>query len=177
MSLDSKELRELIELIGRSNFVSFELEREGFKLRLEKGVGTAAGSTAGAVSVVPQPPAAGAPAAAPPAALAPASAQAAATPAQSALAPTASQEGPAAGLVQMTSPIVGTFYRQPSPDAAPFVEVGSRVRKGQVICIIEAMKLMNEIEAEIDAEVVEIVVANGQPVEFGEALFLLRPLA
>jgi acetyl-CoA carboxylase biotin carboxyl carrier protein len=77
----------------------------------------------------------------------------------------------------MTSPIVGTFYRQPSPSAPPFVEPGSKVRKGQVLCIIEAMKLMNEIEAEMDAEVVEILVANGQPVEFGEVLFRLRPMA
>ena len=81
------------------------------------------------------------------------------------------------GLVDLTSPIVGTFYRQPSQAAPPFVEPGSRVRKGQVLCIIEAMKLMNEIEADMDAEVVEILVANGQPVEFGEILFRLRPMA
>jgi acetyl-CoA carboxylase biotin carboxyl carrier protein len=77
----------------------------------------------------------------------------------------------------MTSPIVGTFYRSPSPGAAPFVEPGARVRKGQVLCIIEAMKLMNEIEAELEAEVVEVCVENGQPVEFGEVLFRLRPSA
>jgi acetyl-CoA carboxylase biotin carboxyl carrier protein len=77
----------------------------------------------------------------------------------------------------MHSPIVGTFYRQPSQAAPPFVEPGSKVKKGQVLCIIEAMKLMNEIEAEMDAEVVEILVANGQPVEFGELLFRLRPMA
>jgi acetyl-CoA carboxylase biotin carboxyl carrier protein len=81
------------------------------------------------------------------------------------------------GLVDLTSPIVGTFYRQPSPGASSFVEVGDRVRKGQVLCIVEAMKLMNEIESEIDAEVVEILVANGQPVEFGEVLFRLRPMS
>jgi acetyl-CoA carboxylase biotin carboxyl carrier protein len=86
-------------------------------------------------------------------------------------------EAPGAGLVEMTSPIVGTFYRQPSPSAPPFVEPGTKVRKGQVLCVIEAMKLMNEIEAEIDAEVVEVLVANGQPVEFGEVLFRLRPMA
>ena len=81
------------------------------------------------------------------------------------------------GLVDLKSPIVGTFFRQPSPGAPPFVEPGSKVKKGQVLCIIEAMKLMNEIEAEMDAEVVEIPVANGQPVEFGEVLFRLRPMA
>jgi acetyl-CoA carboxylase biotin carboxyl carrier protein len=86
-------------------------------------------------------------------------------------------EGTPSGLVDMTSPIVGTFYRQPSQAAPPFVEPGSKVKKGQVLCIIEAMKLMNEIEADMDAEVVEILVANGQPVEFGEILFRLRPMA
>lgn len=78
-------------------------------------------------------------------------------------------------LVTVTSPIVGTFYRSPSPDAPPFVEVGTKVKKGQVLCIIEAMKLMNEIESEIDGVVVRILVENGQPVEYGEPLFLLEP--
>jgi acetyl-CoA carboxylase biotin carboxyl carrier protein len=166
--LDPNELRELIELISRSNFVTFELEREGFKLKLEKG-----GATAPSQVVV-------VPAAAPPAPVTPAAGTplVAASAAAPAPAPTAPAAEPAdAGLVEMTSPIVGTFYRQPSPSAPPFVEPGSKVRKGQVLCIIEAMKLMNEIEAEMDAEVVEILVANGQPVEFGEVLFRLRPMA
>lgn len=79
-------------------------------------------------------------------------------------------------LVTVTSPIVGTFYRAPSPDAAPFTEVGARVKKNQVICIIEAMKLMNEIESEVDGIVVKILVENGQPVEYGEPLFLIEPV-
>ncbi len=79
-------------------------------------------------------------------------------------------------LFTVTSPIVGTFYRASSPDAEPFVEVGSRVQKGQVLCIIEAMKLMNEIESEVDGVVVRILVENGQPVEYGEPLFLIEPL-
>lgn len=79
-------------------------------------------------------------------------------------------------LVTVTSPIVGTFYRAASPDADPFVEVGTRVQKGQVLCIIEAMKLMNEIESEVDGVVVRILVENGQPVEYGEPLFLIEPL-
>lgn len=79
-------------------------------------------------------------------------------------------------LVTVTSPIVGTFYRAPSPDAEPFVEVGSKVTKGQVLCIIEAMKLMNEIESEVDGIVVKILVENGQPVEYGEPLFLIEPV-
>ena len=79
-------------------------------------------------------------------------------------------------LITVTSPIVGTFYRSPSPDAPSFVEVGLRVKKGQVLCIIEAMKLMNEIESETDGIVVKVLVENGQPVEYGEPLFLIEPV-
>ena len=79
-------------------------------------------------------------------------------------------------LFTVTSPIVCTFYRSPSPDAAPFVEAGVRIRKGQVLCIIEAMKLMNEIESETDGILVKALVENGQPVEYGEPLFLIEPL-
>ncbi len=78
------------------------------------------------------------------------------------------------GLHPIKSPIVGTFYRAPSPDADPFVDVGSRVKKGDVLCIIEAMKLMNEIESDIDGTVEKILVDNGQPVEYGQVLFLIR---
>jgi acetyl-CoA carboxylase biotin carboxyl carrier protein len=167
--LDGKELKDLIELISKSNFVTFELEREGFKLKLEKGTaGSATVASAPAPRAIPAAPAgAAAPAATPPSA----------APAPPSAAPPAATESAPSGLVEMTSPIVGTFYRQPSQAAPPFVEPGSKVKKGQVLCIIEAMKLMNEIEAEMDAEVVEILVANGQPVEFGEILFRLRPMA
>jgi acetyl-CoA carboxylase biotin carboxyl carrier protein len=79
-------------------------------------------------------------------------------------------------LITVTSPIVGTFYRSPSPDAPVFIEVGVRIKKGQVLCIIEAMKLMNEIESETDGIVVKALVENGQPVEYGEPLFLIEPL-
>jgi acetyl-CoA carboxylase biotin carboxyl carrier protein len=79
-------------------------------------------------------------------------------------------------LVTITSPIVGTFYRAPSPDAPPFVDTGAKVKKGQVICIIEAMKLMNEIESEVDGVLVRTLVENGQPVEYGEPLFLIEPV-
>ena len=78
-------------------------------------------------------------------------------------------------LFTVASPIVGTFYRAPAPDAAPFVEVGARVKKGQVLCVIEAMKLMNEIESEMDGVIARILVENGHPVEYGEPLFLLDP--
>ncbi len=79
-------------------------------------------------------------------------------------------------LITVTSPIVGTFYRSPSPDAPPFIDAGMRIKKGQVLCIIEAMKLMNEIESEADGIVVKALVENGQPVEYGEPLFLIEPV-
>jgi acetyl-CoA carboxylase biotin carboxyl carrier protein len=168
--LEGKELRDLIDLISKSNFVTFELEREGFKLKLEKGSGPVLSTPAAAL-----------PARAQPAVSAPAEPGVVAGGSETAPAVVALRppivEGAPSGLVEMTSPIVGTFYRQPSHAAPPFVEPGSKVKKGQVLCIIEAMKLMNEIEADMDAEVVEILVANGQPVEFGEILFRLRPMA
>jgi acetyl-CoA carboxylase biotin carboxyl carrier protein len=79
-------------------------------------------------------------------------------------------------LITVTSPIVGTFYRSPSPDAQSFVDTGQKIKKGQVLCIIEAMKLMNEIESEVDGVMVKALVENGQPVEYGEPLFLIEPL-
>lgn len=88
---------------------------------------------------------------------------------------TPAQEEDAQRLITVTAPIVGTFYRSPTPDAGPFVETGSPVKKGQVICIIEAMKLMNEIESEVDGLVVKCLVGDGHPVEYGEPLFLIEP--
>ena len=151
--MDSKEIRELIELISRSNFKTFELERKDFRLRLVK-------NEPGVVSATSELPV-------------PAQSPATAVPTPPAAGPevTAAAEG----LVELQSPIVGTFYRAAGPDADPFVDIGSRVKKGQAVCIVEAMKVMNEIEAEFDGEVVEVVVTNGQPVEFGEVLFRLRP--
>jgi len=155
--VDPKDIRELIELISRSDFAEFELEGKGFKLKLvRQGVSTAAAETS-------RPKALPSPGPAAPAVVAEA---------EPATLTVAADEG----LVDSRSPIVGTFYRAASPDAPPFAEVGSRVRKGQVVCIVEAMKVMNEIESEIDAEVVEAPVANDQPVEFGETLFRLRPV-
>ncbi|MDA8088251.1 MAG: acetyl-CoA carboxylase biotin carboxyl carrier protein [Nitrospiraceae bacterium] len=78
-------------------------------------------------------------------------------------------------LITITAPLVGTFYRAPTPEAPSFVEIGSFVKKGQVLCIVEAMKLMNEIESEIEGQVVKVLVENGQPVEYGEPLFLIEP--
>lgn len=157
--MDSKEIRELIEIISRSSFQTFELEREGFRLKLVK----AASADAAEAARGPAPRGLAEAVVAP---SAPAALEVAAPPTSTA---------PAAGLLELRSPIVGTFYRAPGAEAPPLTEVGSSVRKGQVLCIVEAMKVMNEIECEIDGEVVEIPVANGQPVEYGEVLFRFRP--
>jgi acetyl-CoA carboxylase biotin carboxyl carrier protein len=150
--LDS-EIKELMEYIEKSSFVEFELERDGFKIKLVKRTQSSAnGPVAPAIAAVPG--AGGLPA-----------------PVLEVARPVAA-ESPGEHIVK--SPIVGTFYRSSSPGTRPFVEVGDRVRKGQVLCIVEAMKLMNEIESDGDGDVIEVLVANGQPVEFGEPLFKLR---
>ena len=163
--MEPHEIRELIELISHSNFSTFELERDGFRIRLVKGEsGSPAAASTGAVhveSTAESPPAAALP---PPAA----------SPAPSA---PAEPQGRPAELYELRSPIVGTYYSARSPGAPNFIEVGGRVSQGQVLCIVEAMKVMNEIESEIAAEVVEIPVKNGQPVEYGEVLVRLRPLS
>jgi acetyl-CoA carboxylase biotin carboxyl carrier protein len=146
MILDD-ELKQLMEYLENSSFVEFEIEREGVKLKL-----------------VRRPPYATDPAPAPVMAVA------AAPVATPAAVPAA--ESPDLHLVR--SPIVGTFYRASAPDAKPFANPGDRVSKGQVLCIVEAMKLMNEIEADCDGEVLEVLVTNGQPVEYGEPLFKIR---
>src|SRR5262245_45041422 len=158
--MDKKELQELMDFISQSNFVEFELEREGFKLKLVKeGARLALPSNNNSAPGQHAPTHAEAAAPAPPA-----------TPAPAAAAP-ATQS---ADIFQEVSPMVGTFYRASNPSAPPFVQVGDIVEKGQVLCIIEAMKLMNEIEAEVAGEVIDIPVSNGQPVEYGEVLFRIR---
>ena len=160
--MDPKEIREIIELISRSNFASFELEGEGFKLKLVKEqIAAPAGSGLPVAAAANQAPVV--------VAAAPAAAAAAA--------PASAEPSNDDGTVLLRSPIVGTFYRAPSPEAPSFVEIGAKIKQGQVICIVEAMKVMNEIESEMEAEVVDVLVANGQPVEFGEVLIRLRPLA
>ncbi len=156
--LTFEQIKELIELVAQNRLQGIELERSGFRLKIDGQQAVPAAAhpmPAGAA-----PPAAGAPAPAPaPAPPAPAGTVAGAVP---------------AGAHVLTSPIVGTFYRAPSPDADPFVEVGSRVKKGQVLCIIEAMKLMNEIESDADGVIAEIYPQNAQAVEFGEPLFAIQ---
>ena len=160
--MEAKELRELIEMISRSNFATFELERDGFKLKLVKG--ETAQPAPVATVLAPAAPAA------PPAPVAAQEAvQASAAPAPPPAAPV-----PAPGLTDLTSPIVGTFYRAPSPEADPFAEVGQKVSKGKILCIIESMKLMNEIESDVEGTIVKIYPQNGQPIEYGENLFAVR---
>ena len=148
-----KEIHDLIEILSKSTLTQLEIEQEGFRLRLVKK----SAAPQAAVQVVSAPSvAADAPPAAPAAAPAP---------------PTAEEQG----LHEQSSPFVGTYYEAPSPDADPFVSIGGHVKKGQVLCIVEAMKLMNEIEADVSGEIVAALADNGQPVEFGEVLFHIRP--
>jgi acetyl-CoA carboxylase biotin carboxyl carrier protein len=167
--LTFEQIKELIELVAQNRLQGIELERSGFRLKIDgqpaQSVAASFSAETGAASVsVPAGSAGSHPApAAPPAAAPPPPAPASPVPA-----------GPPAGSHVLTSPIVGTFYRSSSPDAPPFVEIGARVRKGQVLCIIEAMKLMNEIESDVDGTVAEIYPQNAQAVEFGEPLFAIK---
>jgi acetyl-CoA carboxylase biotin carboxyl carrier protein len=153
MNLD--DIRQILDLVREHELAEFELERDGLKVRVRK-----AGHEVVAAPAMPV----GPPPAAAPAAVA--------APAAPALA--AADEPTAVDLAVVKSPIVGTFYRAPEPGARNFVEVGDRVRKGQVLCIIEAMKLMNEIECDADGEIAAAYVENGRPVQFGERLFAVR---
>ena len=158
---DMKDLRELIEFLKQYQVAEFDLDRGDLKIRLKFAQATA--PSAGIADLARLAAAVPAAATAPPAVPA-AEPVAAAPPAD-----------PDAGLHIVKSPIVGTFYGSPSPGAAPFVSPGDRVEKGQVICIVEAMKLMNEIESDAAGEVVKCYISNGQPIEFGQPLFSIRP--
>ena len=169
--LTFEQIKELIELVAQNRLQGLELERSGFRLKID---GQQAAPVM-AVTAAAQPAPAGIPGAAPAAAPAPAMiAASAAPPAAAPAAAGAASAAPQAGAHILNSPIVGTFYRASSPDSEPFVEVGSRVKKGQVLCIIEAMKLMNEIESDVDGVIAEIYPQNAQAVEFGEPLFAIR---
>ena len=147
--MNIKKIQELIELMNKNSLTEIEIEQEGVKVKLSK-------KAQGVIEQV----------------VTPVAAQAVAErPQEKAAAP-----GEAAkGLKEIASPMVGTFYRAPSPDTEPYAEVGDVVKKGDVVCIIEAMKLMNEVKAEISGRIVEIPVENAEPVEYGQALFLIEP--
>ena len=164
--MDLKELKEILQILEEKEITDFELEEEGMKLRIRKGPTPSANHASGpavAPLVATVLPSLGSVTAAVSALSSPVGAAAA----------TSAEAEP--GVTVVKSPIVGTFYRTPDPNAPPFVDVGDRVRVGQVLCIIEAMKLMNEIESEVAGEVVKVHRESGQPVQYGEALFSIRP--
>jgi len=155
--MNLEDIKEILALVREHDLAEFELERDGLKVRVRKS-----GRDAG-VSPVAVTPAQTVPVAAPLAA--------------ASLASTVSlpvEDPGALDLAVIKSPIVGTFYRAPEPGAANFVEIGQAIKKGQVLCIIEAMKLMNEIESDADGEIAAIYVENGRPVQFGDRLFSLK---
>jgi len=158
--MNQKELKELIEFLIEKDIAEFELERGDVKVRIRR-----AGEH---VSVVPAPHFAVHPAAAPALPMGTAPAPAAHAPAKETAPPVEE------GLHSVRSPIVGTFYESPSPGSPPFVKAGDTVEAGQVLCIVEAMKLMNEIESDVAGEIVKKLVANGQPIEYGQELFIVR---
>jgi acetyl-CoA carboxylase biotin carboxyl carrier protein len=165
--MNQKELKELIDFLIEKDISEFELERGDVKVRIKRGADAAAPVIAHAVPIAPMPMASvGHPATH-------SSAQAAPAPGASSqqAAPVSAEEE----LHAVKSPIVGTFYEAPGPGALPFVKPGDQVAAGQVLCIIEAMKLMNEIESDASGEIVKVLVNNGQPVEYGQPLFAIRP--
>jgi acetyl-CoA carboxylase biotin carboxyl carrier protein len=167
--MNQKELKELIEFLIEKDIAEFELERGDVKVRIRRsGADSPVAGEPRYIAVPPPPPA---PAAAPSAVPAAHPAPASPTAAPPAAAAESEEE---AGLHIIRSPIVGTFYEAASPGAPPFVKIGDKVALGQVLCIIEAMKLMNEIESDFAGELVKTFVTNAQPVEYGQPLFTIR---
>ena len=161
--MDFDEINRILDMVREHELSEFELEREGFKIKIKKGMLMNA-SGAFAMPMVQQ--------------AAPAPHQASSAGPSAPLAAVPSVAPPSADEVDFAivkSPIVGTFFRAAEPASAPFVDVGTAVKKGQVLCIIEAMKLMNEIDSEYDGEIVKVYVENGQPVQYGERLFAIKP--
>ena len=146
----AKDIQALIDLAKRNNLAELEVERDGVRIRIRRDAG--AGTPPAVTREAPSP------------ALE-----------QPVEAPSLAHSGEGTEYVTVTSPIVGTFYRSPSPDADPYIEEGDYVRKGQVLCIVEAMKLMNEIESEVDGRIVKIIVESTKPVEYGQPLFVIDP--
>jgi acetyl-CoA carboxylase biotin carboxyl carrier protein len=166
--MNQKELRELIDYLIEKDITEFELERGDVKVRIKRGA---------EVHFMPEvrmPQAASHPVAATPAPAAPATSHAAPAPTSGVSAAGPREAVEEEGLHVVRSPIVGTYYEAPAPGAPPFVKVGDRVENGQILCIVEAMKLMNEIESDAAGEIINKYCSNGQPVEYGQALFALR---
>ena len=155
--MELKDIKAIIDLMKKNDLSVFEMEKDGFRLKLQKGAGE---QTIFAAPSVPQ------------VIAVPAAAGAAAEAGPATSAPAAPPSG--AATKEITSPMVGTFYRAASPEAPPFVDVGREVNEDTVVCIIEAMKVMNEIKAEVSGVIAEVVAENGKPVQFGQALFRVR---
>ncbi|MCX5966229.1 MAG: acetyl-CoA carboxylase biotin carboxyl carrier protein [Cyanobacteria bacterium] len=159
MQLDHDQLRALLALLGESDIQELCLEGDDFRLEVRRNLPATA-----PVAMVPAPVLASPP-----------SPQAAAAPVATPSVPPPAPPAVRSDLQAITAPMVGTFYRSPAPGEPAFVEVGSRISAGQPVCILEAMKLMNELESEISGEVVEILLENGTPVEFGQVLMRIKP--
>ena len=149
-----EEVRDILDLLAERGISEFEMEKNGYRVRVRRGVSSATGQLPATVVVEDSAPEGGP--------------QGAHTAAASTVLAAGEKSG---DLHVIKSPIVGTFYAAPKPGAPPYVKVGDAVRKGQALCVIEAMKLMNEIEAEVDGKIAKIFVENGQPVEYGQPLF------
>jgi acetyl-CoA carboxylase biotin carboxyl carrier protein len=162
--MDLKEIKAVIDLMTKNGLTEFELEKGDVKLRVKRGPSgewtTSAAPAVHATGTQPLPHIMAAPV---PVAAAPIAPTAAPTPAA------------ASNVSQIVSPMVGTFYRSPSPDSGPYIDVGQEVNEETVVCIIEAMKVMNEIKAEVSGVIVEVLAVNGKPVDFGKPLFSVRP--
>lgn len=152
--MDIKQIKQIIELMKRSELTEFAVEDEGFKLKIRRGGNGLPVVSQGAVSPPPFPTSVEA--------------------APQAAAPVVASKDEEADATYIKSPMVGTFYTSASPESGPFAEIGAKVTESTVVCIIEAMKIMNEIQAEAKGTIVEILVENGQPVEYGQPLFRLK---
>jgi acetyl-CoA carboxylase biotin carboxyl carrier protein len=161
VELSVTELRELVAALGQSDVVELTLKSSDFELTLRKSAAMVV--SAAAATAVAKPDDTIVVSATEP------------LPTPTASAPITPPPGKGSELLSVNSPMVGTFYRSPAPEEPPYVGVGDRISTGQTVCIIEAMKLMNELEAEVSGEIVEILVENSQPVEFGQTLMLVRP--
>ncbi|MDE3068383.1 MAG: acetyl-CoA carboxylase biotin carboxyl carrier protein [Verrucomicrobiota bacterium] len=153
--MDLKDIKAIIDLMKKNSITEFELERQDSKLRLKRGVN---GGPSPAPVEEPPPP------------IAPPQLAGMVAPPPPALAPVSTP-----GEIEIKSPMIGTFYRAPSPESASYVEVGAEVNPDTVVCIIEAMKVMNEIKAEVKGAITQVLVENAKPVEFGQPLFKVRP--
>ncbi|WNJ16470.1 acetyl-CoA carboxylase biotin carboxyl carrier protein [Pontibacter sp. G13] len=169
--MELKEIQELLKLVNRTNLTEVEIEKKEFKIKIRRK-----SPESNVIYTTQQAPAlAAAPVAAAPAAPAAPAPEAKAEAKKSAPAPKADSEPDTSNLVEFKSPMIGTFYRSPNPESPSYVNVGDRISKGQVVCIVEAMKLFNEIESEVEGKIVKIMVDNAQPVEYDQVLFLVDP--